>query len=146
MKALVTGVNGFIGRNLLNKLQSLEYNGIGIEKDILNSKNWRRELFEILNDGIEVIFHLGAISDTSLQDSKEMFNCNYIFSKQLFDYAKLLDIKVIYSSSPKEIIDDENKMPGAKWFAGARLNFAENLLKYRDNKKAIIIKTEGSLS
>ncbi len=29
-------------------------------------------------------------------------------------------------------------MPGAKWFEGAELNFAENLLKYRDNKTAII--------
>ncbi len=32
----------------------------------------------------------------------------------------------------------ENKMPGAKWFEGARLNFAENLLKYKDEHPAII--------
>jgi acetoacetyl-CoA synthetase len=29
-------------------------------------------------------------------------------------------------------------MPGAEWFSGAELNFAENLLKYRDEKVAII--------
>ncbi len=29
-------------------------------------------------------------------------------------------------------------MPGAKWFEGAELNFAENLLKYRDNQTALI--------
>jgi len=29
-------------------------------------------------------------------------------------------------------------MPGAKWFQGAELNFAENLLKYRDNQTALI--------
>ena len=32
-----------------------------------------------------------------------------------------------------QVIDDDRKMPGAKWFSGARLNFAENLLRYRDD-------------
>ena len=35
------------------------------------------------------------------------------------------------------------KMPGARWFSGARLNFAENLLRYRDERTAIIFKGEG---
>jgi acetoacetyl-CoA synthetase len=34
-------------------------------------------------------------------------------------------------------------MPGARWFPGARLNFAENLLRYRDERTAIIFKGEG---
>ena len=34
-------------------------------------------------------------------------------------------------------------MPGAKWFAGARLNFAENLLRHRDDKTAIIFRNEA---
>ncbi len=29
-------------------------------------------------------------------------------------------------------------MPGAQWFVGARLNFAQNLLRYRDDRPAII--------
>jgi len=33
-------------------------------------------------------------------------------------------------------------MPGAKWFSGARLNFAENLLRYRDDQVALIFKGE----
>jgi acetoacetyl-CoA synthetase len=41
-----------------------------------------------------------------------------------------------------EVIDDERKMPGAKWFSGARLNFAENLLRYRDDSVALIFKGE----
>src|SRR5512138_1297888 len=32
-----------------------------------------------------------------------------------------------------EVIDNVRKMPGAKWFSGARLNFAENLLRFRDD-------------
>ena len=34
------------------------------------------------------------------------------------------------------------KMPGAKWFSGAKLNFAENLLRYRDDGIALIFKGE----
>jgi acetoacetyl-CoA synthetase len=33
-------------------------------------------------------------------------------------------------------------MPGAKWFEGAKLNFAENLLRFRDNHIAIISSRE----
>ena len=40
------------------------------------------------------------------------------------------------------VIDNEHKMPGAKWFPGARLNFAENLLRFRDDSVALIFKGE----
>ena len=40
------------------------------------------------------------------------------------------------------VIDHEHKMPGAKWFPGARLNFAENLLRFRDDSVALIFKGE----
>lgn len=35
-----------------------------------------------------------------------------------------------------------DRMPGAHWFEGARLNFAENLLRYRDSRPALIFRTE----
>lgn len=37
---------------------------------------------------------------------------------------------------------DRQKMPGARWFPGAKLNFAENLLKFRDNRTAILFRNE----
>jgi acetoacetyl-CoA synthetase len=40
------------------------------------------------------------------------------------------------------VVDDLGQMPGAKWFEGARLNFAENLLRYRDDRVALIFKGE----
>ena len=40
------------------------------------------------------------------------------------------------------IVDDLNRFPGANWFIGARLNFAENLLKYRDAHPALIYRRE----
>ena len=53
---------------------------------------------------------------------------------------------IIASESYREVIDDLSKMPGAKWFSGARLNFAENLLRYRDDKVAIVFKGENQES
>lgn len=50
---------------------------------------------------------------------------------------------IIHSKAYTQIVDDVSKMPGAKWFIGARLNFAENLLRRRDDKIALIFKGEG---
>jgi len=41
-----------------------------------------------------------------------------------------------------QVVDSLRRMPGAKWFSGARLNFAENLLRYRDDRPAFIFKGE----
>jgi acetoacetyl-CoA synthetase len=58
-------------------------------------------------------------------------------------WALMWEFAEIKASKPyKQIIDDANKMPGAKWFSGARLNFAENLLRYRDDHVALIFKGE----
>jgi len=45
-----------------------------------------------------------------------------------------------------EVVDDLTKFPGARWFGGARLNFAENLLRYRDDHTAFIFKGETQKS
>lgn len=50
-----------------------------------------------------------------------------------------------YSEPYTEVVDNAKKLPDAKWFNGAKLNFAENLLKKRDNSKAIIFKGEESV-
>ncbi len=44
------------------------------------------------------------------------------------------------------VVDDLNKFPGAKWFIGARLNFAENLLRHRDNHAAYLFRRETQKS
>ena len=43
----------------------------------------------------------------------------------------------------QSVARDLDKMPGAKWFEGARLNFAENLLRYRDDRTAMVFRGEG---
>ena len=51
----------------------------------------------------------------------------------------------IIHSKPYKRILDKRIMTGAKWFEGAALNFAENLLIYRDDHTAIISSREDKL-
>ncbi len=53
----------------------------------------------------------------------------------------------IISSQPYEkVVEDLNVFPGTKWFPGAKLNFAENLLKNKDKKLAFIFQGETKVS
>ena len=52
-------------------------------------------------------------------------------------------MSIEFSSDYTQVVDDETKMPGAKWFEGAQFNFAENLLSIRSDKPAIQFKGEG---
>ncbi|MDP1717996.1 MAG: AMP-binding protein, partial [Burkholderiales bacterium] len=45
---------------------------------------------------------------------------------------------VIASIQGETVLADRDKMPGARWFPDARLNFAENLLRRRDDATAIV--------
>ena len=59
-------------------------------------------------------------------------------------WETLWDFVEVKASKPyDEVIKDVNKMPGAEWFSGARLNFAENLLRFRDDQVALIFKGEA---
>ncbi len=60
------------------------------------------------------------------------------FWASMWEFA---DIKA--SQTYDDVIDDVTKMPGARWFSGARLNYAENLLRYRDDRVALIFQGEG---
>ena len=62
-------------------------------------------------------------------------------------WASMWEFAEIKASKPYEqIIDDVGKMPGAKWFSGSRLNFAENLLRYRDHKPALVFRGEDRVA
>ena len=61
-----------------------------------------------------------------------------LFWGEFWKYAE-----IIHSKEYELVVDDISKMPGANWFQGARLNFAENLLKYKGDKTAIIFRSEN---
>ncbi|MBW1863556.1 MAG: acetoacetate--CoA ligase [Deltaproteobacteria bacterium] len=86
----------------------------------------------------------------------ERYNQNFTEYEPLYQWsienisdlwASVWEFAQIKASRPyDQVIDDVTKMPGAKWFSGARLNFAENLLRYRDDQVALIFKGEDQNS
>ncbi len=55
------------------------------------------------------------------------------FWTSLKDYAQ-----IIAETWGTDVLVDADKMPGARWFPDARLNFAENLLRRRDDADALV--------
>ena len=45
---------------------------------------------------------------------------------------------VVASRRYDSVVEGFDRMPGAKWFPGARLNYAENLLRFRDDRPALV--------
>jgi len=86
----------------------------------------------------------------------ERYNHRFQSYKDLYDWsvdkipdfwAAVWDFVGLKSSKGYEsVVDDATRMPGAKWFAGARLNFAENLLRDRDDHTAFIFRGETQTS
>jgi len=80
--------------------------------------------------------------DVSSDNYHELYNWSVKeiekFWESLWKYSGL-----IHSKSYDAILD-ERKMPGAKWFPGAKLNFAENLLSYNDIHTAVISSREDN--
>jgi acetoacetyl-CoA synthetase len=52
----------------------------------------------------------------------------------------------VIGSAGSRTVEDFDHMPGAQWFPDASLNFAENLLRYRDDREALVFKSETGLS
>lgn len=93
---LVTGSEGFIGRNLVRKLYS-ENNDI-FEFDAKHFEPMK--LFDVMDlSKITRIYHLGAISSTVEQDIDKLYEYNVKFSIRLFEEAIQRKIPVLYTSS-----------------------------------------------
>ena len=56
---------------------------------------------------------------------------------------EFLDIKA--SVPYTKAIENQDKMPGAKFFTNSKLNFAENLLQFRNDKPALVFRGEDSV-
>lgn len=93
---LVTGSEGFIGRNLVKYLQSNNLEVVGYDT---KSHELDTIIHKINFKEIKKIYHLGAISSTTEQDINKVYNHNVWFSIELFKKAIEHQIPVVYASS-----------------------------------------------
>jgi acetoacetyl-CoA synthetase len=90
-------------------------------------------------DGVNAQYKLNLASYSDLYN----WSVNEIpdFWRTVWDFA---EIKA--SQRFDSVVTDLSVFPGTKWFPGAKLNFAENLLRYRDDQLAFIFKGETQTS
>ena len=64
----------------------------------------------------------------------------HFFWEDVWNYCE-----IIYSQSFSSVIDNVACKPGANWFEHSRLNFAENLLRFQDDRPALLFKGEDKI-
>ncbi|WP_226648370.1 acetoacetate--CoA ligase [Microbulbifer variabilis] len=76
-----------------------------------------------------------------LQDYSALYQWS-VKERETF-WSDLWDFSEVQASTRGEEVLGRDSMPGAEWFPGARLNFAENLLRFRDDKPALVERLEN---
>jgi ADP-L-glycero-D-manno-heptose 6-epimerase len=99
-KICVTGDKGFIGRALKNELERLGYIVLGLESWIFDRVRWQDRLHEYLvNLSPDVVFHIGACSDTLSTNVNNMMKLNVESTHIISDWCQFKGIPFIFSSS-----------------------------------------------
>ena len=95
MSILVTGSKGFIGKRLIQIIKER----YGQSKEIIEYDWLEGELPMPELDGVDHIFHLGAISSTTENDLYKIFHYNYDFTMKLIHLATMAKIPMTLASS-----------------------------------------------
>ncbi len=100
MKVAITGVSGFVGKNLFNYLSN---NSWEVASILLRNRDWKKSI-----DGDVVIHLAGKAHDTkNSSDASEYFKINTDLTKELFDVFLETEVRdFIYFSSVKAVADD----------------------------------------
>lgn len=112
---IVTGAMGFIGSGLVGMLNQAGHQDLIVVDDFykwkkeknLNGKRiheWvHRDLFipffEKINSQVDVVFHLGARTDTISEDKEVFDKLNLEYSKAIWEICAASNIQLIYASS-----------------------------------------------
>ncbi|HSP88035.1 MAG TPA: acetoacetate--CoA ligase, partial [Ignavibacteriaceae bacterium] len=85
-----------------------------------------------------------TFSNQKFNNYNELYNWSVSDIEKFWESIwKISGIK--YSENYKSVLTN-HVMPGARWFEGSKLNFAENLLRFKDERTAIISSRENSES
>jgi ADP-L-glycero-D-manno-heptose 6-epimerase len=100
MKYLVTGHEGFIGKALFKKLQKISsVNDAVIGLDVSVKSGYDEYCDVLYKIKPDVIFHVGACSNTQEQDINKMMYLNLHLTNAVAEYCRLHGASLIYSSS-----------------------------------------------
>jgi ADP-L-glycero-D-manno-heptose 6-epimerase len=122
---IVTGGAGFIGSNIIKKLNEEGIKDIlvidnlkNFEKhknlnkldflDFIDKENFIQNLENYKSLKLDTIFHQGACSNTMEYDGKYMMENNYEYSKNLLNFAIENNVRFIYASSASVYGNGEN--------------------------------------
>ncbi len=87
------------------------------------------------------IAHVNDTASASISDYGELYRWSIEQPEQF--WAAVWKFCGIRATQPwDKVLTNGKNMPGARWFEGSRLNFAENLLPRRDDHAAIIFRGE----
>ena len=98
MTLLVTGAKGFIGKNMMYRLNIHQVTGL--DDDYFSELTWPDYLQNFLDaKKPTAVFHMGACSDTLELDANYMMTRNYESTKIITDWCTKNKIPIVYSSS-----------------------------------------------
>jgi ADP-L-glycero-D-manno-heptose 6-epimerase len=112
---VITGAAGFIGSCFVRYLNDLGFANLILVDDYYQTDKWKNlenkkyremisknDLFSYLNgqeENIQSFVHLGACSDTVCQDEDYLYKNNFLYSKNLCEYALKNNHRFVYASS-----------------------------------------------
>ncbi len=104
---------------------------------------WRPTLDQIANSQMTQFMHwVNERYQVNLQNYRELHQWSVTKPGEFWE-AVWRFTDVIYRHPSEQILVRSAKIQESRWFVGAKLNFAENLLRFRDQKIALICHSEN---
>ncbi len=84
---------------------------------------------------------LNARRGTRLRDYSDLYAWSLVAPEEFWsELVRFADVRGDFGAGP--VLENPTQMPGARFFPGAQLNFAENLLKFDDEQPALVFRNE----